>query len=131
MECKFPQHHGSDGGGSGIAGALIVLLSAVVGVAIMPFLGLIAHIILIALAAAVAAAVAAVYLTVRRRVQHREVGTSPLAAALTPARPRRQALPEAQEGGTHLHLHGVTPDVLRHVLGQQDGTRWTASIEKD
>ena len=43
MGCEFPEHHGS--GGSGIAGALIVLLAAIVGVAIMPFLGLIAHIV--------------------------------------------------------------------------------------
>src|SRR4249920_3564198 len=134
MACKFPQHHGSDGGG-GIASALVVLLAAVVGVAIVPFLGLIFHIILAAVAVVAAVAGTTLALTVRRRVRRREVGTSPVAAALGHGQPRgrRRALPQQQEGGVHNHYHlgGMKPEALRHVLGQQDGIRWTASIEKD
>jgi hypothetical protein len=138
MDCKFPQHHGSDsggGGGGGIAGAIIVILAALVGAAIVPFLGMIFHIILGAVAVMLAVATATLALTVRSRVRHRAVGQSPVSAALGHGRPRqgRQALPEAAEGGVHHHYHlgGMTPEAMRHVLSQQEPQAWRASVEKD
>jgi hypothetical protein len=32
----------------------------------------------------------------------------------------------------HLHLHGVTPEALRHMLGgQTDAITWRAHVEKE
>jgi hypothetical protein len=127
MGCEFPEHHGSSGGG--IAGALVVILAAIVGVAIVPLIHIITMILAAVLGAAALGAGVWAGLAIRSRVRHREAGTSPVAGALT-RRPRRpQALPQGQEQGVHLHLHGVSPEALRHILGgQQDATTWRAEV---
>jgi hypothetical protein len=115
MDCNFPQHHGKDGGGGGgIAGALIVILAAIVGVVITPLLHILGMIIEVGVPVVALGGAAMLVLVARHRVRHREVGTSPLAAVLSPARPRRQALPEGR--GRGLYPPHITADDIADAL---------------
>jgi hypothetical protein len=135
MPCDFPEHHGS--GGGGWAGPIAAIFAAMVAAALIgPWL----HWILLAVACIIIGAVVTGILVVRTRLpQHQrlqhliEHGYTPYLQPQQPHQlplrqpyqlPVQQQQPAVQQdGGQHLHFHGMTPaeiaDAMRQLRGGQ------------
>jgi hypothetical protein len=131
MPCDFPEHHGS--GGGGWAGPIAAIFAAMVAAALIgPWL----HWILLAVACIIIGAVVTGILVVRARLrQHQRIqhliehGYRPYLQPQQPQFPGQrpaqqlpvQQQPQVEQGGQHLHFHGVSPAEIAEALRQLRG----------
>ena len=122
MPCDFPEHHHGNGGGI-LSEALMGLLIIAVAVAI---LSTVLHALIIGAACFVLGAGTAAVLFARYRWRQQRAMTAGryVPQMQAPRQPRQlgaQRPPAVEQGGQHLHFHGMTPQQIAEALRQLRG----------
>ena len=124
--CEIIKTEGKSSGGGGLASALVVVMVAMVlaaaATSIVAALTTLIHVLTFAIPVALAALVAVeVWMA-----KHHRRGLVQLAWRRTRVLPpQQQPRMELDQGGMHLHLHGVSPEEVAEILAQQrDSLPW-------